>query len=139
MKLTINTDGGARGNPGPGALGVVVKNEAGEMVTSFSKYLGVVTNNQAEYEAVVAALAYLEENLDNFSDVEEVKFVLDSELVVKQLLRVYKLKSPELATLANVIFAKIDTLPFQINFFHTRRENNLEADLLVNRELDTQR
>lgn len=138
MKLIINTDGGARGNPGPGATGVVVKNEKGELVDQLSEYLGIVTNNQAEYRAVCLALGYLKNNLENFLDVTEVEFILDSELVVRQLKRIYKLKNAELLDLANQIWADIDLLPFQVSFRHVMRTQNKEADKLVNSELDRQ-
>lgn len=136
MKLIVNTDGGARGNPGPGAAGVVIKNEKGELVDQLSEYLGIVTNNQAEYRAVGLALEYLKNNLENFPEVTTVEFVLDSELVVRQLMRIYKLKNAELLDLANQIWADIDLLPFKVSFRHVMRTQNIEADKLVNSELD---
>lgn len=137
-KLTINTDGGARGNPGPAAVGVVIVDEKGELVTKLSAYLGVTTNNQAEYKAVLKALDYLLENLDQFKEVTEIQFILDSELVVRQLLRMYRVKDLELLGLFNQAMAKIDQLPFAIQFKHVRREHNKLADKLVNFELDKQ-
>ena len=136
--LTINTDGGARGNPGPAALGVVINNEQGELVEQFSRYLGITTNNQAEYQAVLSALEYLEEHEAQFAEVTAVSFLLDSELVVRQLLRVYRVKDLELAGLFNRAVALIDRLPFTIRFSHVRREQNKRADKLVNIELDKQ-
>jgi ribonuclease HI len=135
-KLTINTDGGARGNPGPAAVGVVVMTEDGRLVTRLSKYLGVATNNQAEYQAVILALNYLQDNLDHFREIEQIDFVLDSELVVRQLLRVYRVKDLELLEIFNQVQSKRDNLPFEISFRHVKRAQNTAADKLVNEELD---
>jgi ribonuclease HI len=136
MKLTINTDGGARGNPGPGAYGVVIANDIDDQVTKLSGYLGEVTNNQAEYLAVLKALEYLEANLDQYVDVTEAKFILDSELVVRQILQVYTIKNPELYLLYEKIVSIRDRLPFSFVFTHVKREHNKPADELVNIELD---
>lgn len=129
-KLTIYTDGGARGNPGPAGIGAVAKNEEGEVVFEISEYIGETTNNQAEYRALLAAIERAKE-----LEVEEIDFVLDSELVVKQMNREYKVKNPDLAPL----FVKIynATMNFKkVTFRHVRREMNKEADALANRAMD---
>jgi ribonuclease HI len=129
-KLIIYTDGGARGNPGPSAIGAVIKNEKGELVAEISEYIGVATNNQAEYRAVIAAIEKAKE-----LGAEELEFVLDSELVVRQLNREYKVKDKDLAPL----FMKIYNAAMgfkKVSFRHVRREMNKEADALVNKALD---
>lgn len=131
-KFIIHSDGGARGNPGPAAIGVVISDAAGETVTTISECIGETTNNQAEYRAVIAGL----EKAKSLG-ADEVECVLDSELVVKQLNREYKVKHPELKP----IFEQARTLALSFSkvlFRHVRREENKEADALVNEALDTE-
>ncbi|MFH0840430.1 MAG: ribonuclease HI family protein [bacterium] len=134
-KFTIYTDGGARGNPGPAGIGVVIRNEQGEVLDEISKYIGETTNNQAEYQAVVEAMKKSEKLAGNDSKKTELDFNLDSELVVKQLNGDYKVRSKELQPL----FVKIynSTLSFKkVKFKHVRREKNKEADKLANQAMD---
>ena len=129
-KLIIFTDGGARNNPGPAGVGVVIKNEAGENIATVSKYIGHGTNNQAEYTAVIEALKKVKD-----LGASELNFFLDSELVVKQLNREYKVKDRDLA----LLFLQIYNLSLdykKITFTHVRREKNAEADALVNEAID---
>jgi ribonuclease HI len=129
-KLIIHTDGGARGNPGPAAIGAVIEDEKGDLVAEISEYIGVATNNQAEYRAVIAAIEKAKE-----LGAEELEFVLDSELVVKQLNREYRVKDKDLAQLFIKIYNAV--MGFKsVSFRHVRREMNKEADKLVNRALD---
>jgi len=130
--LKIFTDGGARGNPGPAGIGAVLKNEADELLVEISEYIGETTNNQAEYKALLAALERA-----SLLNAEEVHCYLDSELVVKQARREYKVKHPDLAPL----FLQLHNLSCRfrkITFTHVRRELNKEADALVNLALDKQ-
>lgn len=130
MKLIIYTDGGARNNPGPGGIGAVLLNEKKEVVFEISEYIGEATNNQAEYKAVVAAVKKAKE-----LGAAEIDFFLDSELVVKQLNRQYKVKDKELAQLFLQIYNLI--LGFKkVTFTHVRREQNEAADRLVNLAID---
>lgn len=127
-KLIIHTDGGARGNPGPAGIGVVIK-KGGE-TRGFKKYIGRATNNQAEYQAVILALEKAKE-----IGGEELEFYLDSELVVKQLNREYRVKDANLAPLFVEIWNR--GLSFKkITWHHVRREFNKEADKLVNEAID---
>jgi len=129
-KLTIYTDGGARGNPGPAGIGAVIYDEQKNNVAEISEYIGETTNNQAEYRAVIFAIEKAKE-----LGAEELEFYLDSELVVKQLNREYKVKNQGLAPL----FVKIynATLKFKkVSFTHIRRELNKEADKLANLAMD---
>ena len=132
-KLTIYTDGGARGNPGPAGIGAVLYDEQKNIVAEISEYIGETTNNQAEYKAVVAAIAKAKE-----LGAEELDFYLDSELVVKQLNREYKVKTKGLAPLFVQIYNMI--LNFKkVSFSHVRREFNKEADMLANLAMDAKK
>ncbi len=125
-KAVIYTDGGADPNPGPGAIGVVIKNEAGETVDTISRSVGVVTNNQAEYMAVIAAL---EKALS--AGVEEVVMFADSQLVVRQLNGQYKVRNQQLKPFFDkVLVLKSKFRKFSIT--HIPREMNAEADKLTN-------
>ncbi len=129
-KLIIYTDGGARGNPGPAAIGAVLTDEQAKVVAEISQCIGEATNNQAEYRAVIAALEKAKE-----LGAADLQFFLDSELVVKQLKREYKVKNGELAPL----FLRVHNLVVgfkKVSFEHVRREQNVEADRLVNSALD---
>ena len=133
--LKIFTDGGSRGNPGPAASAFVVYKK-GDVLNTGSKYLGIKTNNQAEYTAVILALDWLEGNLQ--TDIEVINFYLDSELVVRQLTGIYKIKDQQLRELATQIrskIAKLDRLDFK--FVAIPRESNKLADYLVNEALDS--
>ena len=130
MKLKVYTDGGARGNPGPAAIGAVAYDSEEKEVFRISEYIGETTNNQAEYRALLKAI----EKVRSLG-VEEAEFYLDSELIVKQLNREYKVKNKDLQPL----FVKVYnySLEFKkIDFQHVRREENKEADRLVNKALD---
>ncbi|MCX6779227.1 MAG: ribonuclease HI family protein [Candidatus Magasanikbacteria bacterium] len=132
MQLFIFTDGGARGNPGPAAAGIVIKDAQNKVVATFGEYLGETTNNQAEYRALVLALKKAEEIGGT-----ELQCFADSELMVKQLNHEYKMKNQELAPL----YLKIHNLSLsfkKISFKHIPREKNKEADKLVNEVLDNQ-
>jgi ribonuclease HI len=128
-KLQIFTDGGARGNPGPAGIGVVIWS-GNELVGRHKKYIGEATNNQAEYKAVILALEEAKK-----IGAEELEFFLDSELVVKQLNREYKVKDKDLAPL----FVQVWNLSLgfkKTTFQHVPREKNKEADKLVNEAID---
>jgi ribonuclease HI len=130
MKLTVNVDGGARGNPGPAAIGVVVRNADGGILTTVSERIGEATNNVAEYRALLAGIeqarALGADSLELFGD---------SELVVKQVRGEYKVKNAGIRPLhAEVLEALSDFGHWTIE--HVRREQNAEADALVNDALD---
>jgi ribonuclease HI len=130
--LTINTDGGSRGNPGPAAWGFVVK-ENGEVVHTDTGFMGIATNNQAEYTAVLHAMIWLKKESNS---VQQVTFILDSELVARQLSGIYKIKDEKLQKLASEIKKIERELTCAISYTIVRRELNKEADLLVNTSLD---
>lgn len=130
--IYTNSDGGSRGNPGPGACSAIVRKE-GEILTKYSKFLGKdTTNNQAEYEGLIMAL-----ELASKVTKDELNCFLDSELVVKQLLGEYKIKDRKLLPL----FLKVQKLQENfkaIKYMHVSRWDNFQklADELVNEELN---
>jgi len=129
-ELIIYTDGGARGNPGPAAIGIVIKSNSGSLLKTFGRYIGVSTNNQAEYRALIAALEEAKK-----MGAERIKCFLDSELLVKQLKREYRVKDKDLQSL--FVQAWNLTINFKnVSFNHIPRERNKEADLAVNKALD---
>ncbi|HXP60104.1 MAG TPA: ribonuclease HI family protein [Dongiaceae bacterium] len=128
--LIAHSDGGARGNPGPAGYGVVIQDESGRKVAALSEYLGHQTNNFAEYQGLIAALEYAIKH-----GLKALKLVSDSELLVRQIQGVYKVKNPTLKDLharAKELIAKLDW--FSIG--HALREHNQEADLLANQAMD---
>lgn len=133
--LTIHTDGGSRGNPGPAACAFVSEIN-GNVLEKKSKYLNVTTNNVAEYEGVVLALEWFLINKDKI-ECNEIHFLLDSELVVKQLTGLYKIKKFELQQLSLKIKKSIADINKKIVFRNVPREENKTADSLVNKELDS--
>jgi len=138
MKLVIYTDGGARDNPGPAAIGVVVIQE-GQTIEKYSHFIGQATNNQAEYQAVIFALKKIKLLFGKKkAKIMEIEICIDSELVVKQLNHQYKIKEKDLQLLFLEVWNLI--LDFgQINFKHIPRQQNKEADQLVNQALDEQK
>lgn len=131
QKIKIYTDGGARGNPGPAGIGVVVYDCDDKIINKKSQFIGRATNNQAEYRAVIAAF-----DLISTIEVAEIDFFLDSELVVKQLKGEYKVKNKDLALLFVKVYNR--TLKYKkIIFKHIRRELNKEADKLANIAMDS--
>lgn len=130
--LTVYTDGGARGNPGPAGIGVLI--EKNQEQFKISKYIGLATNNQAEYQAVIEALKYLIVNFTGSNITAQ--FYLDSQLVVEQLAGNYKIKNEGLKTLFNEARDLILKLGGQISFTHIPREQNCVADKLVNLAID---
>ncbi len=132
MHLTIYTDGGARGNPGPAAAGVVIYRGA-ERLAASGQYLGEpLTNNWAEYEAVIFALVKALELELKGSDID---FRLDSLLVVEQLRGNWKIKEPSLKPQAQKVRDLLKDFG-QVTFTHIPREQNKEADAMVNEALD---
>jgi ribonuclease HI len=129
--IKANIDGGARGNPGPAAYGVIVRDAKGEIIAELSDYLGIQTNNYAEYSGLLAALdfAVREKHLS-------LKVLSDSELLVRQMQGRYKVKSPGLIDLYDRARALVRKLEhFSID--HVLRQYNKEADALVNQVLDS--
>jgi ribonuclease HI len=133
--VTIFTDGGSRGNPGPAALGVFIQDEKGRELARIGKTLGETTNNVAEYSAIVEGLNWLLENKVRLG-IESVNFYMDSQLACSQLNGLYKVKNPRIREFVFEIRQKEATLGIPIVYKHVRREQNTKADFMVNQALD---
>jgi len=131
-EMKIFTDGGARGNPGPAAIGVVFFDENGKEIYSHKECIGEATNNVAEYKAVICAI---ETAKDRFKP-ELIDLNLDSELVCRQLNGEYKVKDQNLKELFYAVRELVLDLGGKVTFKHVRREQNKRADELVNEALD---
>lgn len=133
MKLIVNTDGGSRGNPGPAACGVVVRSDDGQILMERGQFLGRQTNNVAEYEGVILGLAMARE-----LNADEVELRSDSELLVRQLTGVYRVKNEALKLLYDKVRSAMK--PFKgVVIRHVRREENSDADRMCNDALDEQK
>lgn len=130
-KVSIFTDGASRGNPGPAAIGCVIKDEKGNIVASISRCLGATTNNQAEYRAIIAAL----EKAVSLG-ARQVALYSDSELVVKQINGLYKIKHAALRPLYMEVVKLTGALE-SFKIAHIPREQNAAADALANKALDS--
>jgi ribonuclease HI len=133
MKAILNCDGGSRGNPGPAASGAVLFDLNEQIIDKRGKYLGIQTNNIAEYTAVIIGIEMALEN-----GVEELRIRLDSELIVKQMNGIYKVKHPALQVKYNEIQALLKKLK-SYSFEHVYREKNKDADRMVNKVLDAEK
>src|ERR1700722_5269347 len=128
--LIAHSDGGARGNPGPAGYGVVIQDQSGNQIAALSEYLGHQTNNFAEYQGLIGALEYALQH-----GPKALKLISDSELLVRQIKGIYKVKNPTLQDLhgrAKELIARLDW--FSIG--HALREHNTEADRLANEAMD---
>src|ERR1700684_1968435 len=128
--LVAFSDGGARGNPGPSGYGVVIQDEAGRKVAALGEYLGHQTNNFAEYQGLIAALEYALQH-----GPKALKLISDSELLVRQIKGIYKVKNAALQDL----HGRAKELIAQLEWFsigHALREHNTEADRLANEAMD---
>lgn len=128
--VQVYCDGGSRGNPGPAAAGAVIL-RGKEVVAELQDYLGIATNNVAEYSAVILALRKL-----RALKLTKADFFLDSELVVRQLTGIYKVKNPDMKLLYDQV-QKL-SIGLDLSFTHVLRVNNKHADAMVNQCLDKQ-
>jgi ribonuclease HI len=130
MTYKIYTDGACRGNPGPSGIGAVILNDKGKVLHEISKYVGVTTNNVAEYEALLAALDYCEKK-----KLSPVEILADSQLMIRQMSGQYKVKHPNMIPLHQK--AKEYTAHLKVvGFTHVLREFNQRADELANQGID---
>lgn len=132
--LTINCDGGARGNPGPAASAFIVQ-LGGKKIFEHGEYIGSTTNNLAEYSAVYFALLWAKAKTEEIS-YESILIKLDSQLVAQQLLGNYKVKDEDLKRVYQKIKDKEALIRKKVDYLFVRRGENKDADLLVNKTLD---
>lgn len=136
-RLNIFTDGGSRGNPGPAACAFVILDGSGKMFGKRGKYLGITTNNVAEYQAIIFALEWLTGKADILlQTTPAVNIFADSKLVVSQINGTFKVKDPNIRNLIFIIREKEATLPIAIKYNLIPREKNSFADKIVNSTLD---
>ena len=131
MKLRVNVDGGSRGNPGPAAVGIVIRGAEGQVIADAAEPIGSATNNVAEYRALLRGIELAAQH-----GATELELYGDSELVVKQIRGEYKVKDPGLKPLHAQARQALSAFSAW-SFNHVRRELNAEADALVNQALDS--
>lgn len=132
MKLIVFTDGASRGNPGKASYGFTISDNTGKLIFEEGKYIGIATNNVAEYTAVLKSLSWISKNITEKCQIE---YFADSKLVVEQLSGRYKVKSLHLKPIIEQI--KILAIGLGgITFIHIPREKNTAADKLANIALD---
>lgn len=136
MEIVIHTDGGALNNPGEAAVSYLIHLD-GKLLASFASKIGRATNNTAEYKALILALQKVKKLSDsiNWSRVQKITAISDSELMVRQLNGVYKAKHPEMKKYVEVVASLKDTLPVPVVHVHVLREENGDADDLVKKAL----
>ena len=130
VPLVVNVDGGARGNPGPAAIAAVIRDADGEVVEERAESIGPATNNVAEYRALLLGIERA-----RALGADEIELVGDSELVVKQVRGEYRVKDAALKELHNRVRQKLERFD-DWSIRHVRREDNEDADRLVNETLD---
>ncbi len=135
MKFILYADGGSRGNPGPAGAGALVRDEEQHQVVTISEYLGIATNNIAEYTAVLRGLEGLQKLLGSAVAGASVEARLDSQLVVRQMNGEYKIKHPNIVPLALKVKEVVRTFK-SVAFVHVYREDNKDADALANSAMD---
>lgn len=134
-RIYINTDGGARGNPGPAGIGVVIR-KGDEFAAELSEYVGEHTNNWAEYEALIQALQLAHTTFGDSLKEVDVEIRMDSQLIVRQIEGIYKVKEPTLQKKYAEVTDLLSRYAPHAHFVHVPREENAEADRLVNQALD---
>lgn len=135
-KLIVYTDGGSRGNPGPAGVGVVIADEHGKILHKYSKDIGIRTNNEAEYEAIILAFQKLK-HLYAKGEIEnlEIELRTDSQLIARQLKGIYKVKMEHLKPLFMEAY-NLKTEFGHVEFVEIPREKNQEADAMANEAMD---
>ncbi len=136
MDISIYTDGGSRGNPGPSGYGLVVYDQNQNIIYQDSRFLGIKTNNEAEYLGLLAALTWL---VKHQSGLKSVSFYSDSQLLVRQITGAYKVKAPTIKPLFATAQSLLSQINCRIKFTHLLRHKNELADQLANQAMDTAR
>lgn len=130
-KITIETDGASRGNPGLAGAGIIIKDDHGRRIETIQKFLGVTTNNQAEYKALIEGLRAAQRH-----EPEELIVRMDSELVVNQMTGKYRVRHPEMLPLYLEAMELVAQFP-KVEFVHVMREKNPGADQVANMAIDS--
>jgi len=136
-KVLIFTDGGARGNPGPAALGVYIQDDNKKELARIGKKIGNATNNVAEYSAILEGFSWALENKHKLN-IGSINFYTDSQLAYSQLTGLYKVKDEKIREFVFEIRKKEAELAIPIYYAHIPREKNKQADYMVNQALDNE-
>ena len=136
MKLSVYTDGGSRGNPGISGFGVAILDDTGQVIAKLSKFIGIKTNNEAEYSALIEALTWL--NKAKFS-IDYVNFYSDSQLMVRQVQGKYQVKADNIKPLIAAVRSLLTQLDISYQFNEILRDKNKLADELANHAMDLKR
>ncbi|MFA5828763.1 MAG: ribonuclease HI family protein [Candidatus Shapirobacteria bacterium] len=137
MHISVYTDGGARGNPGPSGYGLVILDENNNLIFQDSKFLGIKTNNEAEYSALIGALSWIKANRDAYN-IQKISFCSDSQLLVRQVQGQYKVKAQNLKDFYRTVINLLQDIALPYSFQDIRRELNQKADELANQAMDRQ-
>lgn len=135
MKIKVYTDGASRNNPGHAGIGIVIYDENDFIIRTYKEYIGLATNNQAEYRALIKSVGLLKGLVPKYSG-ERVEFYSDSELLVNQINFDYRVKEPELALLNNKFHVLMKKLGKPFSISHVNRGKNKNADMLANKAID---
>jgi ribonuclease HI len=133
MQISVYTDGGSRGNPGLSGIGVVVHDKQDQIIYKTSRFIGIKTNNEAEYLALLEALAWVSQHQAEYT---EVKFYSDSQLLVRQINGKYKIKAANIKPLYQLAVSVISQIHIPCTFHEILREKNSLADELANQAMD---
>jgi len=135
MNVNVYTDGGSRGNPGPSGFGLVIYDDQNNIIYQESTFLGIKTNNEAEYSGIISAIKWVEQNFSKLN-IDQVTFFADSQLLIRQLQGVYKVKSPNLVPLFQQAKKTLNQMNLNYQFNDIRREYNQLADELAHQAMD---
>ncbi len=135
MNISVYTDGGSRGNPGHSGYGLVIYDDDQKIIFQESKYLGIKTNNEAEYSGLIGALNWINDNHDSLK-ISQINFYADSQLMIRQMQGLYKVKSPNLIPIFHQAQKLISSISSPIIFKDVRRDFNKLADQLANQAMD---
>ncbi len=131
MTIYAHTDGASRGNPGESGIGIIMKDEQGRVIHSTGKYIGMATNNIAEYVALIECLKKAKE-----TDCKKLIVHSDSELLVRQMQGTYRVRDEGLKKYFQRAHRLLKNAPFEFEIYHVARELNRDADMLANVSID---
>jgi len=137
-EIVIYTDGGSRGNPGPAAIGGIIKDSQGKTIHKFGEKIGIATNNVAEYQALIFAITWIIKNKNKLGSLKSCHFFLDSALVVNQLNGLWKVKNSNMRQQIICTRQLEADLRLPIKYTAISREKNIQADTLLNQALNRQ-
>jgi len=133
MQISVFTDGGSRGNPGHSGFGVAIYNQSKQPIVQISKYIGIKTNNEAEYLALIAALTWIKDHQSAYTGAD---IFSDSQLLVRQVLKKYRVKAANIKPLYQQVTALLSAIHIPLTFTEIYREKNELADSLANQAMD---